>query len=503
MNSRNCFEAFRFCVVAMLTTALLLPPATAQQAAQEQKPEAQKEKKEEGLPLKPTRKIEFTTDEGTWMSLDVSPDGKQIVFDMLGDIYLLGVAGGEARRIAGGMPWDCEPRYSPDGKHIAFISDRSGSDNLWIMNADGTNPRGVTRETDWQLGSPEWTPDGNYIVARKLGPYPTPDDFIRGVALWMYHKDGGRGVELVRGRGATTINSGVSFSPDGAKMYFSSHAEAFRYDADLGRFQVHVLDRETGEINRITSEYGGGLRPVISPDGRWLVYATRHDAQTGFRLRDLQTQEEKWLAYPTQRDDQEGFAQNDVLPGYAFTPDSSAVIFTGGGKLRRVEIANRRITTIPFAAKVELELGPRIRAEYKIDDGPLTARQMRWTNASPDGKQIVFSAVGKIWKMDLPSGKPQRLTSSSLREYEPVFSPDGKWIAYTTWSDAEGGHLWKIAASGGEPVRLSAAPAYYSLPRWSPDSEKMLFVMNSARGWLTSDSADVRQLRWMPASGGQ
>jgi Tol biopolymer transport system component/imidazolonepropionase-like amidohydrolase len=485
----------------LLAALLAVPPLQAQQPPQAPQPE--EKRKEEGLPLKPTRKIEFTTDEGTWMSLDVSPDGKQIVFDLLGDLYLIGIEGGEAKRLAGGLPWDCEPRFSPDGTRIAFISDRSGSDNVWIMNADGTNPRAVTKETDWQLGSPAWTPDGNYIVARKLGPYPTPDDFIRGVALWMYHKDGGRGVELVRGRGATTINTGVSLSADGAKMYFSSHPEAFRYDADPGRFQVYVQDRETGETNRITAEYGGGLRPVVSPDGRWLVYATRHDAQTGLRLRDLRTQEEKWLAYPIQRDDQEGFAQNDVLPGYAFTPDSSAVIFTAGGKIRRVEMASRRVATIPFTAKVELDLGPRIHARYRIDDGPLAVRQMRWMNASPDGKLLAFSAVGKLWRVEVPNGKPQRLTSSTLREYEPVFSPDGKWIAFTSWSDAEGGHLWKVSATGGQPVRLSATAAYYALPRWSPDGEKILFVMGSARGWLTGDPADIRQLRWMSAAGGE
>jgi Tol biopolymer transport system component len=249
---------YRTIVVFFLAAVLAFPGAFGRQEA---KPD--EKKREEGLPLKPTRQISFTTDEGTWMSLDVSPDGKTIVFDLLGDLYTMPIEGGVAKRIAGGFPWDCEPRYSPDGKRIAFISDRSGSDNLWIMDANGSSPRAVTKETDWQLGSPAWTPDGNYIVTRKLGPYPTPDDFIRGVALWMYHKDGGRGVELIRGRAGTTINTGVSFSPDGEKMYFSSHAESFRYDADLGRFQVYRYDRETGETNTITSEYGGGGRPVV------------------------------------------------------------------------------------------------------------------------------------------------------------------------------------------------------------------------------------------------
>ncbi len=146
--------------------------ANPQEAAQKDDKD-EKEKKPEKLPIEPKRKISFSTDEGTWMSLDVSPDGKQIVFDILGDLYVLPIAGGEAKAITSGMPWDCQPRFSPDGKQIAFISDRTGSDNIWLINADGTNPKQVSKETDDLLGSPSWAPDGNYIVARKYGPYPS------------------------------------------------------------------------------------------------------------------------------------------------------------------------------------------------------------------------------------------------------------------------------------------------------------------------------------------
>jgi len=459
-------------------------------------------KKEESLPLKPTRKISFSTDEGTWVSLDVSPDGKQIVFDLLGDLYTIPIAGGDATRLTSGLPWDCQPRFSPDGKQIAFISDRNGSDNLWIMNADGSNPKKVSEETDYQLGSPAWSPEGNYIVVRKYGPYPGPENYLRMTSLWMFHKGGGKGIELVKAKGNTQISSGAAFAPDGKLLYFSSHPDRFNYNVDIGRFQVHTFNRETGEIEKITSEYGGGLRPLVSPDGRWLVYASRRDAQTGLRIRDLTTREERWLVLPIQRDDQEGFAVNDVLPGYSFTPDSKAVVFTRDGHIQRVDVATRQVATIPFSAKVELDLGPRVHTDYTIDDGALLVHQMRWTNQSPDGKRLAFSAVGKIWTMDLPDGKPQRLTQSPLREYEAAFSPDGQWIAYVTWSDSDGGDLWKIPASGGAPAKLSETAGYYSAPQWSPDSSKLLFVMGSKRGWLAEDNADVREIRWVSAEGG-
>jgi Tol biopolymer transport system component/imidazolonepropionase-like amidohydrolase len=472
------------------------------QAADEKKDE----KKDETLPLKTTRKVTFTTDEGTWMSLDISPDGKQIVFDLLGDLYVIPATGGDAKRLTSGPAWDCQPRFSPDGKQIAFISDRSGSDNLWIINSDGSQINGkeakkVSDETEDQLGSPAWSPDGNYIVVRKYGQYPGPTDYLRYTSLWMFHKDGGKGVELVKGKGETSINSGAVFSPDGKLVYFSSHAGPFHYNADIGRFQVHTFNRDTGEVEQLTSEYGGGLRPILSPDGKCLVYASRHDAKTGLRIRDLTTREEHWLVLPIQRDDQEGFAVNDVLPGYGFTPDSKAVIFTRDGHVQRVDLTTKQVATIPFSANVDLDLGPRVHVDYSVDDGPLTVHQMRWTNESADGKRLAFSAIGKIWVMDLPDGKPRRLTNSSVREYEPTFSPDGKSIAYVTWSDSDGGELWKSPAAGGQPIKLSGVAGYYSSPQWSQDSSKLLFVMGSRHGWL-ADNADVREIRWIASEGG-
>src|SRR6266481_2336519 len=138
------------------------PRGPAAQDNQDKKDEKKDEKK--GLPLKSARKIDFTTDEGTWLSLDVSPDGKTIVFDLLGDIYTLPIEGGQAKLISGGMAFDSQPKFSPDGKWIAFISDRDGSENLWIMPRDGSKAKQITTESAGSFISPTWTRDGRYIV---------------------------------------------------------------------------------------------------------------------------------------------------------------------------------------------------------------------------------------------------------------------------------------------------------------------------------------------------
>ena len=156
-----------------------------------------------GLPLNPQKKLAFTTDEGTWLSLDVSPDGSKIVFELLGDIYSIPMAGGKATRLTSGQAFDAQPHYSPDGKSIVFVSDRSQSDNLWIMNADGSNVHALTREMDQKYQSPTYTPDGKYVVVSK------------GNDLYMYYANGagGQGFRLTGdsaagGRGAAPAGGG-------------------------------------------------------------------------------------------------------------------------------------------------------------------------------------------------------------------------------------------------------------------------------------------------------
>src|SRR5215211_2040025 len=136
-----------------------------------------------GLPLVPTRPLKFTTDEGTWMSIDVSPDGRTLVFDLSGDLYTLPIAGGKATRVTDGLPFDAQPRWSVDGKKIVFVSDRDGSDDVWVIDADGKNPKQITRTDRTQWLSPEWTPDGKYIVVSRNAAL-----FGTTYALYLYHK---------------------------------------------------------------------------------------------------------------------------------------------------------------------------------------------------------------------------------------------------------------------------------------------------------------------------
>ena len=232
-------------------------------------------------PRADARKIAFTASEGTWMSVDVSPDGSTIVFDLLGDIYSVPLAGGAATALTTGPAFDSHPRYSPDGKTIAFTSDRSGIENIWLMDADGKNPRALTSEKDSYVRSAAWTPDGNYVVARKEDGKRAG---IPPVELWIYHREGGGGIKLTSSDDVNNAGGPV-VSRDGRSIYFEARERRFNYIPDLrdGLWQIYRYDRDLAESFPVTTGFGGAVRPAISPDGRTLVYVVAAGRRHGPR----------------------------------------------------------------------------------------------------------------------------------------------------------------------------------------------------------------------------
>ena len=465
--------------------------------------------KDKSLPLETPRRLEFTTSRGSWLSVDVSPDGQLLVFDLLGDLYTLPITGGKATRLTSGPAYDAQPRFSPDGRRVVFVSDRSGGENVWIISLDLKDTVQVTKGEDNLYASPEWTPDGEYIVVSRSEGLRSP------AKLWLFHKDGGSGTPLIRegsGQGGSSSSLkmlGAAFGPDPRYVWYAQRTGDWQYNAIFPQYQLAVYDRETGQTTVMSNRYGSAFRPALSPDGRWLVYGTRHDAQTGLRIRDLRTGEERWLAYPVQRDDQESRATMDVLPGYAFTPDSREIVVSYGGELWRVPVDGSEPTQIPFTVDVALELGPEVKFEYRVDDSPtFTVRQIRDAVPSPDGKRLAFVALDRVWVMDYPDGKPVRLTDVEVGEHYPAWSPDGRWIAYVSWSDQEGGHLWKVRASGGKPQRLTRVAADYRQPVWSPDGRRIVAVRAPARAYREAvggymSLAPGAEFVWVPAEGGE
>ena len=462
----------------LIATALALAAATGPTAQQ-----THESADAPDLPLEPTRTLSLDTDEGTWISVDVSPDGGTIVFDLLGDLYTIPLAGGDATPLTAGMAYDSQPRYSPDGSRVIFVSDRDGSENLWLIDVESQATRQVTNASANNYESPEWLPDGDYVVAA-VGAGALAGGDRRNPKLWMWHVDGGTGIQLIDEPGSRRI-TGPAPTPDGRHIWFAQRERLWQYNAIFPQYQLGVYDRETGEQYVRTSRYGSALRPTISPDRAWLVYGTRHEDRTGLRLRELASGDERWLAYPVQRDDQESVAGADTLPGMSFTPDSSELVVSYGGRIWRVPLAEgAEPVPVPFRVRTELEIGPELAFKYPVDDRlRFTVRQIRDATPSPDGETLAFAALDRLYVRPIPEGESRRLTELDVVEAQPAWSPDGAWIAFVTWSP-DGGHLYKVRADGSAPaVRLSTRAAIFQHPAWSRDGERLVAIQGPARSY--------------------
>jgi len=449
------------------------------------------------LPLKPTRQVKFTTKEGTWMSVDVSPDGKTIAFDLMGDIYTMPVEGGKATQVTKGIAYETHPRFSPDGKKILFTSDRSGSDNIWYIDTEKKDTVQLTKEATEDFPAAVWTPDGNYIIASKGRRIPK---------LFLYHKDGGGGTQLTDGSPATKMIDPFT-SADGKTIYFSMRNGAWNYNALLPQYQIGTYDRVKGIMNSITTRYGSAFTPTLSKDGQWMVYGSRYQDKTGLVLRNMKNGDERWLAYPVQRDEQESVAPQGVLPGMAFTPDSKFLVASYGGKIWRIPVDGSKATEISFEAYVALDMGPRLYFNYAIKDTTSKlATQIRDAVPSPDGKKLAFTVLNRLYVMDYPNGTAKRVTTNNFTEAMPAWSPDGTQLVFVTWSETDGGHLYK-AMFGNKPTvtKLTTEAGFYMQPAWSYNN-RIAFFRAPVRLFKDAEdpfySGDEGEIVWIAPTGG-
>ena len=457
-------------------------------------------------PPAPFDSVEIATDEGTWMSLDVSPDGKTIVFDLLGDIYRVPINGGDAETLTSGVAWDMQPCYSPDGRHIAFTSDRGGGDNIWIMDRDGSSPKQVTKEDFRLVNSPTWTPDGQYIAARK---HFTSRRSLGAGEVWLYHKSGGEGVQMTKRPNDQKDLGEPAFSPNGRYLYFSQDAtpgRVFEYNKDPNDeiYVIKRLDREKGEIEDFVSGPGGSIRPTPSPDGRYLAFVRRVRYRSTLFLHEIESGRERPLYDDLDRDMQETWAVYGVYPHMAWTPDAKSLVFWAGGKIQRIDIATKKTSTISFRVKTTQKIARALRYPVEVAPEKFKVKALRWAEVSPDGKRVVFQALGHIYTRALPNGQARRLTRQNDHfEFFPSWSRDGKWIVYTTWNDEELGAVRIVSSKGGEGKVITPKAGHYVEPVFSPDGKKVVYRKIANDILRTPTWTHEKGVFWIPVEGGE
>ncbi|HYU31351.1 MAG TPA: amidohydrolase family protein [Thermoanaerobaculia bacterium] len=479
------------------------PPAS---AAGEEKAEGKKEEKwDVNNPPGPRSDVPIDVDEGTWMAVDVSPDGKEIAFDLLGDIYAVPFAGGEARALTHSIAFEVQPRYSPDGKHIAFTSDQGGGDNIWVMDRDGQNPRQVTKESFRLLNSPAWTPDGEYIAARK---HYTATRSLGAGEIWLYHRSGGDGLQMVKKANDQKDLGEPAFSPDGRYLYYSQDVTpgaVFEYSKDPNSeiYVIQRLDRQSGDTERYVTGPGGSIRPTPSPDGKRIAFLRQVRAKTVLYLMDVASGEE-WPVYDgLDRDMQVTWAVHGVYPGMAWTPDSKSVVFWAGGKIRRLDAASRQVADIPFHVKSSRTVTAAVRFPVDVAPDTFDTRMLRWVQNSPGGDRVLYQALGHIWIKDLPNGAPRRLTKQDDHfELYPSFSRDGRSVVYTTWDDQKLGTVRVAPAAGGEGKVVVSRPGHYVEPVFTPDGKQIVYRRIEGGDLITPAFSNDPGVYRVPAAGG-
>lgn len=454
----------------------------------------------------PTTDIEFDTDEGTWIAVDVSPDGKQIVFDLLGDIYIMPMSGGTATLLAGGPAYETQPRFSPNGKQISFTTDRDGCDNIWVMDTDGKNPKQITKEKDRQTNNAVWMPDGKFIVARKH--YRNTRSLGSG-EMWMYHVGGGDGLQLTKRRNWEQDAGEPSVSPDGRYLYYSedvSSGGGFQYNKDPYGviYVVQRLDMRTGKTEQFIRAEGGSARPQVSPDGKSIAFVRRVRLKTVLYHYDVESGVETPIWDNLNRDAQETWAIFGVHPGFSWTRDGKNIVISAKGKIWNIDVATKKATQIPFTAHVRQTITEAVRFPIEVAPEKFEVRMLRFVTVSPDQKSVIYTALGKLYIKELPSGTPKRITNDEKNfEVWPSFSNDGKWIVYATWNDQEKGAIWKVKPGGGSRTKLTTRTGHYVEPRFSPDGTRIVYRRATGDGLRGNTFSKEPGIYWVSSEGGK
>ncbi|MEN3157989.1 amidohydrolase family protein [Alkalimonas sp. NCh-2] len=457
-------------------------------------------------PMGEFKTVSISTSQGTWMNVDVSPDGNTLVFDLLGDIYTIPISGGTATALTNDIAWNMQPRFSPDGKQIAFTSDQGGGDNLWIMDLDGSNAQQVTNESFRLLNSPAWSPDGEFLVGRK---HFTGTRSLGAGEIWLYHKTGGSGVMLTARPNQQKDLGEPAFSPDGKYVYFSQDdtpGQTFHYskDSESGIYSIKRFELETGEIDTIIGGRGGAIRPTPSHDGRYLAYISRRDFQSTLFLYDNRTGEQIELYGGLERDMQETWAIHGVYPTLSWTPDNRHIVFWAGGKLHKIDVRSRELAEIPFQVDTEKQIQTALRVQQDLDKTDVDVKMLRFVQVSPDGKRAVFSALGHLYLTDIDNPRPRRLTRQNDEfEFYPQFSRDGRQLVYTSWNDQQQGRVKLLNLRNNRVTELVSEPGKYVEPTFSPDGRTVVYRKAGAGSILPRQWSLHTGLYQVPVGGGE
>jgi Tol biopolymer transport system component len=408
--------------------------------------------------------VDFETREGTRLAFDLSPDGRTIAFDLLGQIWTLPATGGTATPITFAVrdtTEDIDPVFSPDGKWIAFQADRPTGRELWLVPTEGGAPRQLSREQKFSyyaFARPAWSPDGREIA------FAARDTLFRirvgdGVATPVRLDS----VPAAGGRSAIPRVSAPAWSPDGSRIAFVNGTDQ----------RIWAVPREGGAATALTPERVAAVAPAWSPDGSRLA----------FFVSDSVAQPQLWIQEISGNAPRRVTDQVQVVNlRVRWTAGGDSLVYSAAGRLWRAAVSGGEPVRIPFTARVHFErkpavLPPILFAEPGTDQ---PARGFSGLALSADGKTIAMIALGKLWTF-APGAAPHEVTALPFRAGALSWSPAGDHVVYS--AGAPGAEaLFVTRIEDGRTRRVTALAGREFYPTWSPDGARIAFVHQSGAG---------------------
>lgn len=415
----------------------------------------------------------------------LSPDGSIMAFSWRGDIWTVPVVGGAAQQLTQHQAQDRVPRFSPDGEEIAFVSDRSGSRQIYVMPAQGGQPEQITFHTSghWLEG---WFPDGQSLLVTS-----NRDHYWRRSTRFFSIKRHERIAEklLFDAYGMTG-----NLSPDGRRILFNREGVSWWRKGYHGpnATQIWMYDLETAEFTQILDHESGSRVPIWKPDGNGFYYVGAKSGSFNLWEYDLASKLERQLTH---------FKDDSVVAPY-LSRDGSTIVFR---HLFDFYQYNPNINAIP--KRIEIwNAGDQItrRVERRTQERAGSA------SFSEDGLEVVFAAGGDLWAMDTELKEPKRITNTPEEEHASIFSPEGDFIIFISNSGGQS-DIWKAERRDNEKYwwqndkfdleQLTNDADVESRLKFSPDGSKISFVRGSGELWIIDmDGNDEKKLldSWNP-----